>query len=219
MSHAPGDYFDLAGSAHAAFLGGAASVWQLLGKEPHHYIARTVGHNAIRGKVLAGAYLMSEDIEIGEGTVVEPGAYIHGPAIIGRNCEIRHGAYIRGDALVGDGCVVGHATEIKGSIMLDGAKAGHFAYIGDSIVGRDCNLGAGTKLANFKLTADEIVLRGPDGGRLPTGLRKLGAILGDGCQTGCNSVTNPGTLLGKRSFVYPCVSVRAGVYAAGSRLK
>lgn len=102
--------------------------------------------------------------------------------------------------------------------MLDGAKAGHFAYIGDSILGNSVNLGAGTKLANFKLSGDEVVLS-IDGERVRTGMRKLGALLGDGVQTGCNSVTSPGTVLGKKTFVYPCVSVRAGVYPGGSRLR
>ena len=115
--------------------------------------------------------------------------------MIGSDTEIRQGAYIRGDCLVGKGCVVGHTTEIKGSIMMDGAKAGHFAYIGDSILGNDVNLGAGTKLANLKMMAGSIVVTA-DKKRYDTGRRKLGAILGDRTETGCNSVTSPGTLMG-----------------------
>lgn len=213
--------FDLSRSAHHALFDDNRNVWEALGKELHAYLLRLIAaHQGPRllGKVHPGAYLMSDDIIVGEGSTVEPGAYIKGPCIIGGGTEVRHGAYVRGDVLVGDHCVVGHTTEIKSSVMLDGAKAGHFAYIGDSILGHDVNLGAGTKLANFKLTADEIVLR-LDGARVPTGSRKLGALLGDGCQLGCNSVTSPGTILGKRSFVYPCVSVRAGSHPAGTRLK
>ena len=161
--------------------------------------------------VLPGAYLFNDTIIIGSGTVVEPGALIKGPAVIGNNTEIRQGAYLRGDCLVGNGCVVGHTTEIKGSIMLDGAKAGHFAYIGDSILGRDVNLGAGTKLANLKMVPGSVSVW-TDEKQYDTGRRKIGAILGDKTETGCNSVTSPGTLIGPHSVVYPGVSVPARYY-------
>ncbi|MGD9033263.1 MAG: hypothetical protein PVH02_11400 [Desulfobacteraceae bacterium] len=163
----------------------------------------------------AGAILFDSNICIGEGTVVEPGALIKGPTIIGHNTEIRQGAYVRGNCLIGNGCVVGHTTEVKTSIMLDGAKAGHFAYIGDSILGNDVNLGAGTKLANLKIVDVEMKLR-VEGRTYTTGLKKLGAILGDHVETGCNSVTSPGTLLGKASLVYPCVNVPGGFYPTRS---
>lgn len=212
----PTELFDLNAFAHAALFDGVDNVWEALGRLGD-YLAATI-RPGNRGTVCDGAYLIGSDIEIGEGTVVEPGAYIAGPAIIGKDAQIRHGAYIRGTTLVGDRCVVGHATEVKGSIFFDGAKAGHFAYVGDSILGSAVNLGAGTKLANFKLTAGAIALRAGDE-RIDTGRRKLGALLGDRCQTGCNSVTGPGTILGPDSFVYPCVSVRAGAYDAGSWIK
>jgi acetyltransferase-like isoleucine patch superfamily enzyme len=159
----------------------------------------------------AGTCLMGDDILVGPGSVVEPGALIKGPTIIGAYCEIRQGAYIRGHCLVGDRCVIGHTTEIKHAVMLDGAKAGHFAYIGDSILGNRTNLGAGTKLANLKIIDTPVSLK-VDGRRFDTGLRKFGAIIGDDTETGCNSVTNPGTLLGRRCLVYPAVSVKSGYY-------
>jgi acetyltransferase-like isoleucine patch superfamily enzyme len=159
----------------------------------------------------AGVYLLSPDLFIGPGSVVEPGALLNGPTIIGARCEVRQGAYLRGDCLVGDGCVVGHTTEMKHSIMLNGAKAGHFAYIGDSILGNRTNLGAGTKLANLKMI-DTPVSVAVQGKRYDTGLRKFGAVLGDDTETGCNAVTNPGALLGRRCVVCPCVSVRSGYY-------
>lgn len=161
--------------------------------------------------ILPGAYLFNEKIIIGPGTIVEPGAFIKGPVIIGNHSEIRQGAYIRGDCIVGNRCVVGHTTELKGSILLDGAKAGHFAYIGDSILGKDVNLGAGTKLANLKMIPGSITVT-VDKKRYDTGRRKLGAILGDHTETGCNSVTSPGTLMGPSSIVYPGVSVPSGYY-------
>jgi NDP-sugar pyrophosphorylase family protein len=151
--------------------------------------------------VYAGASLMDDDIYIGKGTVIEPGALVKGPAIIGDNTELRQCAYLRGDTLVGNGCVVGHTTELKSSVMLGGSKAGHFAYIGDSILG-SVNLGAGTKLANLKIIESNIVINA-EGKRYETGLRKFGAILADGVETGCNSVTTPGTLLGKDVLMYP----------------
>jgi carbonic anhydrase/acetyltransferase-like protein (isoleucine patch superfamily) len=161
--------------------------------------------------IMPGAYLFDGSIAIGTGTVVEPGALIKGPVIIGKNTEVRQGAYIRGDCIIGNGCVVGHTTEIKSSIMLNGAKAGHFAYIGDSILGKDVDLGAGTKLANLKVIPGNIVIIA-DKKRYNTGRRKLGAILGDATETGCNSVTSPGTLMGPHSIVYPCVCVPGGYY-------
>lgn len=161
--------------------------------------------------ILPGVYLSDDRIIIGSGTIVEPGALIKGPAVIGNNVEIRQGAYVRGNCLVGNSCVVGHTTEMKGSIMLDGAKAGHFAYIGDSILGKDVNLGAGTKLANLKMIPGKVLIR-KDKKQYNTGRRKLGAILGDRTETGCNSVTSPGTFMGPRSVVYPGVAVPGGYY-------
>lgn len=161
--------------------------------------------------ILPGAYLFNDRVILGPGTVVEPGALIKGPIVIGKDTEIRQGAYIRGGALAGNGCIIGHTTEIKGSIMLNGAKAGHFAYVGDSILGGDVNLGAGTKLANLKMIPGTILIHAGKKHH-DTGRRKLGAILGDHAETGCNSVTSPGTLLGPRSLVYPCMCVPAGCY-------
>ena len=107
--------------------------------------------------------------------------------------------------------MLGHVTEIKHAIFLDQAKAGHFAYVGDSILGNRVNLGAGTKLANLRFRAGQVKVKPPQGS-IDTGLRKLGAILGDDVQTGCNSVTNPGTILGKKSFVLPNTTVSSVVH-------
>ena len=161
--------------------------------------------------IYAGAILVDSNIFIGKGTVIEPGALIKGPTIIGNQTEVRQGAYLRGSCLIGDRCVVGHTTEVKNAIMMNDAKAGHFAYIGDSILGNDVNLGAGTKLANLKIIDMPVILN-IEGMIHKTGLRKFGAILGDNVQTGCNSVTSPGTLLGKGALVYPCLNVPAGYF-------
>lgn len=177
------------------------------------------GRELVGASVLcAGAVLMDGEIEIGRGVLVEPGALIKGPTIIGDQSEVRQGAYVRGNCFVGKGCVVGHTTELKGAVMLDGAKAGHFAYLGDSILGREVNLGAGTKLANLKLRGKSVKIR-VGNEIVDTGLRKLGAILGDGVQTGCNSVTNPGTLIGPESMVLPNTTAGPGYFPARSILR
>lgn len=165
----------------------------------------------IEGEVAEGAYLEdSELIYIGKGTIVEPGAYIRGPAWIGENCVVRHGAYIRGNVIAAKGVVIGHDTEVKQAIFLEGAHAAHFAYIGDAILGAKVNLGAGVKLANLRLDRSEVQVAGKG-----TGLKKFGAIIGDGCQIGCNSVLNPGVMMGMGCDVAPLVSVR-GVIPADS---
>lgn len=167
--------------------------------------------------LFAGCVLWDDRIQLGPGAVVEPGALVKGPTMVGAHTEIRQGAYIRGKCLIGDRCVVGHTTEVKTSIMLDDAKAGHFAYVGDSILGKNTNLGAGTKLANLKITGTTVRIN-LHGKMTDTGCRKLGAILGDRTELGCNSVTNPGALLGRNCLVVPLTSVRAGYYEDESRL-
>lgn len=188
--------FDLQNSPHLALFQNGP-VWKAL-DNLHDYLMQQ--EFVIKGEVQPGAILINPElIAIGEGSVVEPGAYIKGPCVIGKNCQIRHGAYIRGDLLACDHVVIGHATEVKNSIFLEGAQAGHFAYVGDSILGKKVNLGAGTKCANLRLDRKNIKIQGQDSGR-----RKLGAIFGDGAQTGCNVVTNPGTIMAKNSVALPC---------------
>ena len=204
-------FFDLSAFEHQMLFEQTSSVWETLFKLKAYL--KTHAKGEIQGIVDSRSILVHDaSIVIGEGSVVEPTAYIEGPCIIGRGCQIRHGAYIRGNVVIGDNCVIGHATEIKHSILLDGAKAGHFAYIGDSILGNGVNLGAGVKLANLRLDQKKVSVLF-EGEPIPTGLKKLGAILGDRAQIGCNAVTNPGTVLPKRTLVPPCVSI-GGFYAS-----
>ncbi len=157
------------------------------------------------GKVSPKAHVEGE-VYIAPGVVVEEFSYIKGPCYIGEGSHIRHGAYIRGNVLVGKDCIVGHSTEVKGSVFLDGAKAAHFGYVGDSVLCQNVNLGAGTRLANLKLAKNMVSYTVPvTGERASSGLKKFGAILADGAQTGCNSVLSPGTLLMKDTGVFPCV--------------
>lgn len=163
-------------------------------------------------------HLAGDRVAIGKGTKVGPGALLEGPIRIGRDCEIRAGCYLRGGCWLGDGCVVGASVEVKRGILLDGARAPHLNYVGDSILGRNVNLGAGTVLSNFRHDGAEIAI--PRGGeKIATGRRKLGALLGDGVATGCNSVLNPGTLVGARTHLYTGVQLRAGSYPADAVIK
>ncbi len=151
---------------------------------------------------LVGRPFIGEKVYIGDGTVVEQGAFIKGPAWIGSNCHIRSGAYIREHVILGDGVVAGNSSEFKNCVLFDGCEVPHFNYVGDSILGYKAHLGAGVILSNVKLTRDEIsVLH--DGCMIPTGLRKFGAIIGDKTEVGCNSVINPGSVLGKNCILYP----------------
>lgn len=168
--------------------------------------------------LMAGAVLMGRKIAIGRGVLVESGAMIKSPAIIGDHTEVRQGAYLRGYCLAGKRCVLGHTTEIKHSIFLNDAKAGHFAYLGDSILGNDTNLGAGTKFANLRFLPGAITIF-HQGHRIDTEMKKFGAILGDTCQTGCNSVTSPGTLLAKGAVLMPNATARSGYHVEKAVLR
>lgn len=168
--------------------------------------------------VFANSSFLSNHIELGNQTVVEPGALLKEGSIIGNCTEVRQGAYLRGVCLVGDRCVVGHTTEMRNSVMINDSKAGHFAYIGDSILGNSVNLGAGTKLANLKVIDSTIVLR-IEKKKYETGLRKFGAIIGDNSETGCNTVTTPGTILGSGSIVFPNTTVHPGYHPPRSLIR
>ncbi len=161
--------------------------------------------------IMAGAIICGARIDLEKGALIEGGALIKSPAIIGECTEIRQGAYLRGYCLTGKRCVIGHTTEVKHSIFLNDAKAGHFAYLGDSILGQDANLGAGTKFANLKFLGGNVSIRTKDG-TVDTGRRKFGAILGDYAQTGCNSVTNPGTVIGQGGILMPNTTAPSGYH-------
>lgn len=153
-------------------------------------------------------------VHIDESATIEPGVHIIGPSYIGPNAVIRHGAYIREYSWVCANSLVGHSSETKHSVLLPGAKAPHFNYVGDSVLGPNVNLGAGVKLSNLRNDGGEVHTQ-INGVRTPTGLRKFGAIIGEGSQLGCNAVTNPGVVLGQRCMVMPNTTV-TGVYDSDS---
>ncbi|MDH3744146.1 MAG: hypothetical protein OES47_03480 [Acidobacteriota bacterium] len=183
-------------------------------------------HEDIRTRLGPDIHLMGNRISIGKGARIHPGVVIEGPIRIGNDVQIRPGAYLRGGVWIGDGCIIGASTEVKHSILLDGAAAPHLNYVGDSILGERVNLGAGTILSNFRHDGREIHIpafppdpNGMPGDPIGTESRKLGAILGDEVKTGCNCVLHPGTIVGRRSQLYPGLQLRAGVYPAERILK
>lgn len=158
-----------------------------------------------------------ENIWVAKSARVFETAYISGPCIIGKNAEVRHCAFIRGNAVVGDGAVVGNSTELKNVILFNGVQVPHYNYVGDSVLGYKAHMGAGSITSNVKSDKKLIVIKGSD---MPvdTGIKKIGAFLGDHVEIGCGSVLNPGTVVGRNSNIYPLSSVR-GCVPAGSIYK
>jgi NDP-sugar pyrophosphorylase family protein len=200
----PSELFDLAQTGHAAVFDGCQYAWEALAKIASYLATQAPPqlHNRCEGTAYIG-----EHVSIGEGTVLEDGVMILGPAIIGRNCQIRHNAYLRQNVIIGDDCVVGNASEIKNSILFNKAQAPHFNYVGDSILGFQAHLGAGVKISNFKILPGNITVE-MNGQPFDTGLRKFGALVGDECEVGCNAVLSPGSILGRASVIYPNVTWR-----------
>ena len=155
---------------------------------------------------------IGEDVWIARSATVAPTAYIHGPAIIGKNAEVRHCAFIRGNAIVGEGAVVGNSTELKNVVLFNKVQVPQYNYVGDSILGDKAHMGAGSITSNVKSDKKLVVVK--DGReRIETGLKKFGAMLGDEVEVGCGSVLNPGTVVGRHSSIYPLSSVREVVPA------
>ena len=153
----------------------------------------------------------SDDVIVGEGVRMYTGVTVEGPAIIGANTEIRPGAFIRGSVIIGEGCVIGNSTEIKNSILLDYVQVPHYNYVGDSILGNKSHMGAGSICSNLRSDGRDVIIHASEDIR--TGLRKVGAFLGDGADIGCGCVLNPGTVIGKNTRVYPLTMTR-GVYGS-----
>jgi NDP-sugar pyrophosphorylase family protein len=176
-------------------------------------------------KALAAHTFAPVSTELPAGLEVIGDVYIHptvslpafgsikGPAYIGEGCELRPGVFIRGNVIASKGCMLGNSCEFKNCLLLDGAQVPHFSYVGDSILGHAAHLGAGAICSNLRLDQADVPVTLPDGSRQTTGLRKLGAIVGDGAEVGCNAVLNPGAILGKRSLVMPSMAFRGSLAA------
>ena len=197
------DLFDLTHTRAAHVLAQCEYPWEALGKIGEAVLAI--------GKTLSGELYdrPQEDVWIAKTASVAKTASIAGPCIIGEQTEVRPGAFIRGNVLVGDGAVVGNSTELKNCILFDGVQVPHYNYVGDSVLGYKAHMGAGAITSNVKGDKKEVVVRGE--ARYETGRKKFGAMLGDHAEIGCNSVLNPGTVIGRDSQVYPLSSVRGVV--------
>lgn len=199
------DLFDLGHTRARQMLGACEYPWEALDR-----IGETV--------LAVGASLSEQDYDhpgegiwIARSASVAPTATIIGPCVIGEKTEVRPGAFLRGNILIGDGAVVGNSTELKNCILFDGVQVPHYNYVGDSILGYKAHMGAGAITSNVKGDKKSVVVRGEE--RYETGRKKFGAMLGDRAEIGCNSVLNPGTVIGRDTQVYPLSSVRGVVPA------
>lgn len=226
MLHA-NDFFNLSDEFTAHFFAGCDYVWEAVGRLDINIGELLQDKQVILGKVMKGAHIGDRPLYIGDGAVIEPGAYVAGPAYLGPGVTVRHGAFVRENVAMLKGSILGHASEAKNSLFLPRAAAPHFNYVGNSILGHQINLGAGTKLSNLTLVSKKDPQTGErptirlsiEGLEYDTGLAKLGAILGDFTQTGCNAVLNPGCLLGRNSLVYANLSLRKGYYPPNTIIK
>ena len=198
------DLFDLSHTLAAPWLARTEYPWEILDKIKD--IIAAIGET-----LPADAFDHPADgVWIAKDAEVFPSAYIGAPCIIGRGTQVRQGAFIRGGALVGDGAVIGNSTELKNCILFDGVQAPHFNYVGDAVLGYRAHLGAGAVTSNVKSDKTPVVVQNGKE-RIETGRRKLGAMVGDWVEVGCNSVLNPGTVIGRESRVYPLSCVRGVV--------
>ena len=165
---------------------------------------------------ISGFTRYAPDVLVGEGVRISPTATIEGPAVIGAGTEIRPGAYLRGNILTGSGCVIGNSSELKNCVLLDRVQIPHYNYVGDSVLGNHAHTGAGTICSNLRSDGAPVTVHAETD--ILTGLRKLGAILADGADVGCNAVMNPGTVIGKNTSVDPLTALR-GVYPADAIVK
>ncbi len=197
------DLYDLTHSAAGGYLSGFEYPWQALGG-----IKDLILH---LGEELGEDYVQQEpSVWVHKTAQVAPTAYLGAPCIIGPNTQVRHCAFIRGSALVGENCVVGNSVELKNVILFDNVQVPHYNYVGDSILGYCSHMGAGSLTSNVKSDKTLVVIRDGEA-RMETGLKKVGAMLGDFVEVGCNSVLNPGTIIGRHSNIYPTSCVRGTV--------
>ena len=197
------DLYDMSHSIAGEYLSGFDYPWEAL--------------KGIRDLILALGPNLGEDyrevsstVWVHKTAVVAPTAFLGAPCIIGAGTEVRHCAFIRGSALVGENCVVGNSVELKNVILFDNVQVPHFNYVGDSILGYKAHMGAGSVTSNVKSDQTLVVVKSAEE-QIPTGLKKFGAMLGDRVEVGCNSVLNPGTVIGRDSNVYPTSCVRGVV--------
>jgi NDP-sugar pyrophosphorylase family protein len=216
MSTQVSEYFDLSDPELNGLIGSYGHVWEIVPEIPTLVDRLLEGRREIRGRVAKGVEIADGPMYVHESARIEPGVFIAGPTYVGPNVTIRQGAYVRTSCAFLERSLLGHASEAKASLFLPGAKAPHFAYVGDSVLGHRVNLGAGTRLSNATITRGlrRSISIDVGGISVDTGLRKLGAIIGDDVEIGCNSVLNPGAIIGKGTLIYPGLVVPKGLIPA-----
>ena len=197
------DLYDLSHSIAGSYLAGFSYPWEALDgiKELILRLGSTLGDDYAQP---------APQVWVHKTAVVAPTAYLGAPCIIGPGTEVRHCAFIRGSALVGENCVVGNSVELKNVILFDNVQVPHYNYVGDSILGYRSHMGAGSLTSNVKSDKTLVVIKSKDEA-IPTGRKKVGAMVGDFVEVGCNSVLNPGTVIGRHSNIYPTSCVRGVV--------
>lgn len=204
-------FFDLSTFAYRDIFTDTNYVWEVLPK-----IKEYIEMQFKSGQLKAN-YKDKENVYIGEGTIIQEGVTIVGPAIIGKYVLLGHSSYVRENCIIGNNVQLGHAVEVKGSIFLDDSKAAHLNYVGDSIIGGKVNISGGAILANYRLDKKPIMVIAGEN-KIETGLEKFGSIVGDRSSIGVNSVLNPGTILGKNTLIYPLICVK-GVHKDNEIIK
>jgi NDP-sugar pyrophosphorylase family protein len=213
----PEELFDLTKTEHSKIYAGLKSAWEAL-PLIRSYIEDFFKENAPKNQAqMANNVFIGERVWVGRETLIEPNVTIKGPAVIGNGCQIRAGAYIRENVIIGNNCTIGNSCEFKNSLLHDDSEVPHFAYVGDSLLGWKSHLGAGVKVSNLKIDRTNVKVK-TSKIAVETGLRKFGCILGDQAEVGCNSVLNPGTILGKRTMAVTNLAL-AGFYPEGSFIK
>lgn len=187
------DFFNISNFAWSNFFNTSEYVWNNLSRINEYIEKRLSEYN-------------SENIFLDSGSIIQDTARIEGKAIIGKNCIIGHGVLLRGGVVIGDNVSIGHGGEIKHSIVMNSSSVAHLNYVGDSIIGSDVNISGGAILANWRFDRQKIKVR-TSSDEIETGLEKFGAIIGDGVTIGVNAVLNPGTIIGKKSLIFPLTSV------------
>ena len=209
------ELYDLSHSMAGAYLEGFTYPWEALKGIKDMIVALGQTLDAERYDQVA------PQVWVHKTAKIAPTAYLGAPCIIGAGTEVRHCAFIRGAALVGENCVVGNSVELKNVILFDNVQVPHYNYVGDSILGYKSHMGAGSITSNVKSDKALVVIHGPE--EIPTGQKKVGAMLGDFVEVGCNSVLNPGTVIGRNSNVYPLSCVRGtvpenSIYKTGGKI-
>ncbi|MBR2340024.1 MAG: UDP-N-acetylglucosamine pyrophosphorylase [Clostridia bacterium] len=203
------ELFDCRVSYLKELFDGSEYPWEMLPKIKE-YIKALIANG------IDGYTEISEGVLVGENVKIYPTATIESPAIIGSGTEIRPGAFIRGSVITGENCVIGNSSELKNCVLLDRVQVPHYNYVGDSVLGNRAHMGAGSICSNLKSDGKPVVIHGEE--NYVTGLRKIGGILADGADVGCGCVLNPGTVIGKRTSVYPLTALR-GVFPSDCIVK